>query len=424
MKKFTLHCSLLLIQCLMLIGLTVSCSEKETDLGADFQDPATLYDGISDTISGSAELVAWTTFNDSLRTSGYNTGMIGYYSDAVYGGVTAKTFTQLALSSTGGVDLSNYTIDSVSLALVLDEKFPNDSCSVNLKISQLSENLHKDSNYYAYSDVATGSVLFNGNVILPDTLHQISIVLNSTANNLFKNKFNTPTDFTEATKGLCIELVDNGTPAMLTINFAATATKMTVYYHDNNDAHSSLDVLLGNGSSSAKATHFSQFLHNYNGEISHTRNSNDSLPGNIKLYLEPMGGTYVNLNFDNFVKQFHQAHPRAIIHYAELLLPTNVSSDNLKPERIVANKRTSSGSVIPIPDYSSAYTGSGYDGKYQENKGFYRIRITQHLQYLVTDGKDYGTILELFGVRSSARRTIINGTDDSNPIKIHFIYTE
>lgn len=424
MKKNISHYPLLIATCLFLIGLVASCTEKETDLGVDFQDPSTLYNGIHDTISGSAEITAWTSFNDSIKTSGYNTGMIGYYSDAVYGSVTAKTFSQLALSNNGGVDLSAYTIDSVMLTLVLDEKYPNEACNVNLKISQLTGDLYKDSNYYACSDVATGAVLYDNNVNIPDTLKQISVMLNSTANNLFKTKFDSPSEFTKSIKGICMELVDNGTPAMLTINFAATATKMSVYYHDDNDAHSNLDVLIGNGSSNSQATHFCQFRHNYCGTISHTFNSKDSIPGNAMLYLEPMGGTYVHLNIDNFVKQFHQAHPRAIIHYAELLLPTNASSDNMKPERVVANKFTSGGGIMPIPDYSSAYTGNGYDGKYQESKGFYRLRITQHLQYLVTDGKDYGTLLELFGSRSSARRTIINGTDDANPIKIHFIYTE
>lgn len=410
--------------CLLMLFCATSCTEKETDLGSEFQDPSSLYDGISDTISGSAEIVAWTTFNDSIKTSGYTTGMIGYYSDAVFGSVTAKTFTQLSLSGTGGVDLSAYTIDSIELALVLDEKYPNDSCTVNLKISQLTEGINKDSNYYAFSDIATGSVLFNDLVTIPDTSKCIAVVLNSTANDLFRNRFDSPSDFIEQIKGLCIELVDNGTPAMLTINFAATATKMKVLYHDNNNVHSSLDILIGSSTSDSKTTHFSQFLHSYNGEIQHTFNNNDSIAGTEKLYLEPLGGTYVHLNIDSFVKQFHQAHPKAIIHYAELLLPTHTASDNLKPDRIVANKVSSTGSIMPIPDYSSAYTASGYDGKYQESKGFYRIRITQHLQYLVTAGKDYGTLLELFGSRSSARRTIINGTDSSNPIKIHFIYSE
>lgn len=422
-RPLFLH-SLIFAHCALLLCLMVSCTEKETDLGIDFQDPASLYNGIYDTISGSSEIVAWTTFNDSIKTSGYTTGMIGYYSDATFGSVTAKTFTQLALAGSSGVNLSDYTIDTVLLSLVLDEKYPNDSCTVNIKVSQLASNLYLDSTYYAFSDVSTSSVLFNDNVTIPDTSNQIDIVLNSTANNLFHNRFDSHEEFIEQIKGICIELVDNGTPAMLTINFAATATKMTVRYHDNNGSHSSFDLLIGHSSSESKITHFCQFNHQYNGELSHTFNNNDSIPGSEKLYLEPLGGTYVHFNIDNFVKQFHQTHPRAVIHYAELLIPTHTSCDDLKPERIIANKLSATGGIMPIPDYSSAYTGSGYDGKYQEDKGYYRIRITQHLQHLVTEGKDYGSLLELFGSRSSARRTIVNGTDTDNPIKIHFIYTE
>ena len=75
-----------------------------------------------------------------------------------------------------------------------------------------------------------------------------------------------------------------------------------------------------------------------------------------------------------------------------------------------------------------AYTSSGYDGRYNEASGCYRLRITQHFQKIVKSGMDLGTLLVLNDRRSSAMHTVINGSNAtltvSNPIRIQFVYSE
>ena len=60
-----------------------------------------------------------------------------------------------------------------------------------------------------------------------------------------------------------------------------------------------------------------------------------------------------------------------------------------------------------------------------EDKGYYRIRCTQHLQEMLREGHDNGTLLLLDERRSKAARTIINGPlQATNPMKICFVYSE
>jgi len=46
------------------------------------------------------------------------------------------------------------------------------------------------------------------------------------------------------------------------------------------------------------------------------------------------------------------------------------------------------------------------------------------LQELLRTGRDYGTELYLDARRSSAFRTVLNGTETENPVRVVFIYSE
>ena len=75
-----------------------------------------------------------------------------------------------------------------------------------------------------------------------------------------------------------------------------------------------------------------------------------------------------------------------------------------------------------------AFTYKGFDGTYDNTKGYYRMRITQHLQKIMREGRDFGTLLVINGRRSSPARIKLNGASSAatanNPIRIEFIYSE
>ncbi len=427
-KKFPLS-AVLLAAVLFVAG---SCSEKETALGIELQDPNTFYDGVSDTAYG----VAYTVFDDSLLTSGFSSALVGCYSDNQFGNSEAVLFTQVASPNGDGVAFDSYCrIDSVVLSLAITEIYSSTPAAksyreLHFEVYQLAQCMMTDSAYYADDEIPVGDKCFFNDIVRveeTDTM-VVNMKLNSNILSLLDNQtYLTAADFDQAMKGLRIRLVNDGTPQMATVNLAAAATRMTVYYAYQNEDESvyrTYEFTIGHS-----ATHFSQYKNHYIGTLA-TFNSNrsDSIDGSRYVYLSPMGGTNVKLDFNAFVQQFKAAHPFAIIHYAELILPVADIAMDKKPELLAALKYYSDGTVVNIPDMYDALTYQGFDGSYNAETGCYRLRITQHLQKLIRNGVDYGTLLILSGRRSSAAHTILNGYDATatanNRIRIHFVYSE
>jgi hypothetical protein len=135
----------------------------------------------------------------------------------------------------------------------------------------------------------------------------------------------------------------------------------------------------------------------------------------------------VRLNLQPFLNTFRKKHPWAVIHHAELILPVNELADTQPPVRILANKNLNDGTSVLISDanfVSNPNFYSGFDGYYDKKKNQYRLRVTRHMQELLRSGKDYGTELYIDARRSSALRTVINGTDAAKPVLIDFVYSE
>lgn len=414
--------------------LLAGCDNDETELGLDLQTSDSQFVGIHDTIEA-PDLYASTYYDDSLRTSGYYTAMVGHYSDAVYGQVDARTFLQLALPSSSGINFEReqITIDSALLSLVINERYPVASGRMRIRIYQTAEKIEPDSIYYATDVVALQSA------ILIDTL--LSIAETDTVltfplgrhlrDQISGHAFESTEALQEALKGLCVESVPSDSdPLMLTFDMTQNRSGLTLYYQapstsdeKEEDSPETVTLLAGYTSSQSASTHFTHFTHHYSGAfLQLQQHTIDSVDGSQRLYLEPLGGMAVRINIDSYVRRFHEAHPRAVIHYAELLLPVSSDADDLKPSRIVAYRRYATGNIIFINDYLSNY--AGYDGQFDSSKGMYRIRVTQHLQGLMMTGSDAGTLLLLDGRRSSARRTILNGSNTTNPIRIAFTYSE
>lgn len=427
--RHSLHLWIGCLVCCLAASCLVSCEDDETALGLALQDPSSQYVGIHDTIQ-SPDLTACTYYDDSLRTSGYYTAMVGYYSDAIYGRVVSRSFVQLALVNNGGLDFAthHFTVDSAVLSLVIVDRYPamTDNKTLRLRITQTAEVVSPDSIYYASSELPLSTTVFLDStftVAPTDTVLQLS--LNSAFCDLFSSHvFPSSAVLQESLRGICIECVEaSSDPLMLTFDMGKSASGLSLYYQDAEGNTQSGQLQVGYTSPQSEATHFCQFTHTYSGQfLQLQQGAIDSIDGANQLYLEPLGGTAVRINIDSYVRRFHAAHPRAVIHYAELLLPVNTAADAAKPNRIVAYRHYASGTSIFVNDYLS--DNAGYDGYYDEAKGIYRLRITHHLQGLMMTGADYGTLLMLDGRRSSANRTVLNGTQSADAVRIAFVYSE
>lgn len=407
---------------LVLMLLPMACTEKESDLGVDLQDPFTAYEGTRDT----AVISACTIFDDSLSTSGYTAAVFGHARDNNFGSVEAVLYSQIATGSDGVNITDAVIIDSVVMTLIIDTVYPvlPDSTPrpMHIVVNQLAEQLLSDSAYYSFNRLAESSnVLFDSTVTYyADSLR---LRMRLSAMEPILRQSCTQQMFLERSKGMAIHL-EGEDNMMVTVDLSATDTRLTVYYHT--EGSDQLQFLFTINSDAAHSMYYS---HDYSGTplAAFANNHKDSIEGTQRLYLEPLGGTRIRLNMGRFVKEFRESHPSAVIHYAELILPVSEEANEQTPVRILALKRAADGSSAYITDanvLTNSYTYSGFDGYYDSEKHQYRLRVSRHLQELLRTGKDYGTELIIDARRSSAFRTIINGTATDNPIRVDFIYSE
>ena len=395
-----------------------ACTEDPSRIGVGLQDPATLYDGKHDTIA----LVAHTLYEDSLRTSGYSSAVIGAYDDETFGAVRATYYTQITNPNGIAFDAQS-TIDSVVLSLSISDVYPpvGDTCRLHFRVDQLASAPLTDSGYYAFDSIPIGpACFFDGVVTLARADTMVArLRLAPAAADLFANQTLDAQQLIDHAKGLRVALLGND--QMVTVNLAAEQTNLVVHYRYDTIVRT---VSLGVG---IQGTHFSHFSHNYASSAlaRFATAPHDSLAGAALLYLEPLGGTYLSIDMHAWLDTFRTAHPNAVVHYAVLRLPIAMdASDPYHPAKMQTYKRFADGSSVGIPDMLDAYAYTGYDGTNSLDSSCYRIRVTQHLQKLLRTGRDYGTLVYLDGRRSDPRRVVINGTAHQNPIRVEVVYTE
>jgi len=230
--------------------------------------------------------------------------------------------------------------------------------------------------------------------------------------------------FLTITKGMAIKLADHSQTAV-TLNFSASDTRLTLYYHDSTESPYTYIFTIN-----SSVGHSMYYGHDYAGSAlaAFDTDRKSTISGTDYLYLEPLGGTRLRLNMQSFLDSFRAKHPTAVVHYAELLLPVSASTpDTSLPVRILALKKSADSTSSYVTDanvLTNSYTYAGFDGYYDREKKQYRLRVTRHLQELLRSGTDYGTELFIDARRSSAFRTVINGTAAADPIRIDFVYSE
>ena len=407
--------------CLLLLTVT-ACTDEESGLGVNLVDNNTLYNGHQATLTADRAL---SVRDDSLLTSNYSYGVIGNYQDAsaIFGHVSATLYTQIALDeNTSSINMADNIIDSVVLTLVKERTYPDSTATYNFhfEVMQLAEPLQADSVYYSCDTlpVNPAAKYFDQSVSVGPTDTIVRLKLDNSISTIL-NQTGTAAEFAEATKGLRVRITDAGSMGMLGVNFSASSTCLTVYhrYSAEDTVDATYTFLLSSG-----AAHFLNFTHNYTGSAT---GGVDSLDGSTTLYLEPMGGYNILLSFDNAIRAFAAAHPTATIHHAELLVPVTASTALMMPDRVLAVAKRNGASDVYIDDLMMDFiTMSRFDGTYDDSRNSYRLRVTQHVQGLLREGADPGTMLVLNSRRSSAAGAVINGLSAADHIRIELIYTE
>ena len=399
--------------------LATACADKESSLGINLVDNGMVYHGQQATLHATS---AMSVRDDSLLTTNYIYGIIGNYHDATFGQVRASLYTQIALpTNDADINFTDMIIDSVILSLYKESIYPDTSHTYNFhfEVMQLNEVLLSDTAYYSTDvlPVNPSAVYFDQDMMVgpTDTILRLKLD-NSIATILSQHA--TAEEFLQLTKGLRIRLTDAGDEGMLGIKLSSSESLLRVYYRSSptDMIGSTYSFQLGIG-----ASRFNHFEHDYTGSVA---GGNDSVDGSQTIYLEPLGGYNILVNFTNDIRSFAAAHPTATIHHAEMLLPLAPTADAMRPEQLLAMQMDSNKASTYINDLLDPYTLGGFDGKYDAARNCYRIRVTQHVQNMLRRGEDSGTLVLLNNRRNAAPRTVIGGPSATDPIRIEIVYTE
>ena len=409
--------SFILFAAVLAALLPTACTDDESGIGLSLIDPTTQYTGLHDTLYAD---YAYSQRDDSLLTSNYSFGIVGNHADATFGRVTSTLYTQIALASLdNSINLSEATFDSVVLCLWIDGLYPDTTADYNFhfEVMQLAEPVLGDTTYFSFQTMPVDGSrkFFDGNVTVHAHDSIVRLKLGGDIISVINQSADSKEEFIEKTKGLRIRIVDDADMGMLGIDFSNSRTRLSAYYNMYGNDSNEYKFEIGAG-----AAHFTHFEHDYTG----TTFGADSINGMQRMYLEPLGGYNARINFNTQLQAFHLAHPTATVHYAELRLPTAPESDNMKPDNILVLTKNANGNESYIDDWIDPYTYHGYDGSYDSEKSYYRIRVTQHLQGLLRQGEDKGFMLVLNSRRSAAHRTILYGPEGAKKPMIVFVYSE
>ena len=418
---------------ILLALIPVSCTEKESDVGSNMVDPATLYNGTCDTVA----LTGYTKFEDSLATMNYGFGLLGRDDNSEMGTTWASIYTQVALADNSGVNVAEGSVVvSAVLSLVVSDIYPTHKYgthNAHIKVYQLADDM-SDSAYYCFDSVAVNNQMkfCDTTISITDSTNLLELRMNSNIDNLVLTPAASADEFLQRMKGLRITMNEDVSeqPLMLTVQFSAVNTRLTVKCSKGSDT-SSYSFVVGNKGTGSDVKHFIRFDHDYAGSsklnlFATQSGRNDSIDGSLFMYLQPMGGTQVCLKLDPvWYSNFKANHPFAVVNYAELLLPVSNGDTNVLAKRLLAYKIDSNGGLSIASDASDGALYSGFDGFYTASLNAYRIRLTRHIQQLLQADADYGTMLMIDARRSSARSTKLNGYNHSKGTpSIRIVYSE
>ncbi len=429
--------------------LISSCKKEINTIGVDIvgETPLNVITIDTITLDMHSELV------DSLRTDELITHLLGVYKDPIFGISNASVYTQFRLSeSTQGFDFGNNAqADSLVLYIKYKQKevFGDSAYTQHLSVYELSEDLNRDTAYYAFQTSAVLPEKVGEASFVPtfDTVYYISdkdtlsktrpISIHMTqamADKILTLGAEAYTDneaFLEAFKGLWITTDDTHLPAqggaMMYTDFNHVETFMRLYYH--NDTQDSLyyDYMVNN-----KTACYSSFNHyDYqDADIDFRRQVIDkeaNLGAQI-LYLQGMGGvrTIIHLPFiDNLPNNLIINEAKLSIYNLEDENKDFPPISNITMSHPIANESQTDTIWYRIPDAASGEQYFG--GKYQSGSNGYNFRITQELQNMIT-GKLSSRMIRMkaVGSVSNPSQLIFGGTQhpSDKKIKLRLICTQ
>jgi hypothetical protein len=415
---------------LLFIAL-ISCNKDPYEIGFDLLPPS---DTLNVRTTDTCTVEAFSMIQDSVRSDKVSSLVLGSVLDPVFGKLTVGFYSQVLLSYEEAEFGTNPVLDSLVLVLFYNGHYGDTLTRQNVKVYEVSDNLHYDSLYFTNHKIASYPTALADMDFVPNLHDSVPVygvkqaphlrINLSKLSNYFGNKIlQAPASalasnlaFIKFVKGLYVTaspVSSNG--ALLNFNIASGNTKMVVYFHNGNDpANDSLhfDLMLSQASARFIKTDHNGYL-DASQDLKRQILNHDSAQGVNKLFLQGMGGVKIKLKFP-YMKNFSQGQ---IIAVNDAILQLNnfeTDTTYAPPLSLTMIRQDSAGRVGYIIDDNE---GSNYfGGTYDKKSRSYFFRLTQHMQNILQDS--YSTHFDTYIMVNtpltsfvSPNRIMLNGTN-------------
>ncbi len=353
-----------------LLVIFISCENKINDFGRD------MLIGVDTlTVIYDIDIDASTISVDEVGTSDFPIGLLGSYTDPIWGFTKAEFITQL-VPSRSDVKLIDEVlrVDSLCLIIKYQAVYGSKSSPLEISVYNVNTSFSNDSvssinlsNYCDNQILNEGGdpVLFTPN----DSVLKIFLDISFAVNNLLINPaaFNSShSELFSSTNGLYLSCKDvlNKEGSIVHFNLNETSFKLRLYYNGNQ----TYDFVANDKCSRVKS-----FKHDL-GHSSISSLLNDSTPSPDSLaYIQAMGGTNVLVRLNNTLPW-----KNLTILHADLIVP------------IIENVEYPAPSILMLMTHDTKYTKSIttvdplYMGKYTNGatliNGNYSFNITESIK--------------------------------------------
>ncbi|HNW90739.1 MAG TPA: DUF4270 domain-containing protein [Bacteroidales bacterium] len=434
MKNFRIKIRLAFLLFLFIYFIT-SCNKNE-ELGLNIQPPEDIM-GVNfiDTIP----LIAYTVYEDSIRTDEVTYNLIGSCADPIFGLTNAGAYSQFKLTTTAVNFGNNPVCDSVVLSLAYQGFYGDTSTTLTLNVFEISDDMDIDKNYYSNDVLGVyknnlANVSFKPNfkdsVQVGSTKYapHLRVKLKNSLGQKFINASGSSdladnTNFLKFFKGLYISTkqVSSG-GAILYFNFLSSITKLSLYYHNDEDTAAYNFII------DATCARYNSFDHkNFSSAdpLLKQQISGDTILGDSVLYVQAMAGTKIKIRFPDILGLNNLG--KIAINKAELVLKVdeNAIGAYAPPEKLILSKINPDGTLSFLTDY--AYGDAYYGGSYSSTTKEYRFNIGQHVQDALLKGSfdDKGLYLVVSGGAVKSNRAVLKGNKTSQDnLRLEIIYTK
>ena len=453
--KYIRHYSFLFVIAAAVTILS-ACYKDPSKVGFEIQPPS---DQIE--LYGNDSLVffvSYTVLHDSIVTSNLNTLVLGSLNDPVFGTTQAAFNSQFRLSKTTPYFGKEVRFDSICLQLGYSGRWGDSTTMMTAHVYRLTDSLWLNSdtlyggirdNYYATDPIGYDPVPLGSKAFLDQPFDSVELkrfwlkrttgmhapFLSIRLNDDFGKELLYDTalyvsndDLLKSLYGLrvAVDPVTSSFGKMIYFNSTSPETKLVLYY-TNSDSSSNYTFIIND-----RCIRFNNYETDHSTACADLQGqliNSSSASGNQRLYLQPLNGVRIKVNFDGIEKL--REKKRIVINEAKLYLNHAEEYDKELPpsQYLTIYTVNSSGKVIMTPDSELGYP-SYMGGKFDSGKNRYEMRITRYLQKRILNPSmdDDKLYISISGASFNANRVMLYGNNPSDnnekKVKIRILYSE